>query len=94
MIEATVHVYSATANFLDLFVASDVSGAWTLLATLQPEAQGVQTLRASYTLPAGVLQAVRGVFRYGGSPAPCPTGAYDEADDLVFSTDVTRRSTR
>jgi len=37
-----------------------------------------------YTLQEGNLQAVRVVFRYGGTQKQCPTGAYDDVDDLVF----------
>jgi hypothetical protein len=28
---------------------------------------------------------IRGVFRYGGVPAPCMPGSYNDHDDLVFS---------
>jgi len=40
---------------------------------------------ASFTLPAGSLQAVRANFRYTGSASSCSTGAYDDHDDLVFA---------
>ena len=43
-------------------------------------------LSATYTLPAGAQQAVRGVFRYSGSAGACTGGPYDDHDDLVFAT--------
>ncbi|MFY0582977.1 hypothetical protein ACN28S_59610 [Cystobacter fuscus] len=43
-------------------------------------------LTATYVLPVGTLQALRGVFRYAGSAEPCPEGVFDDVDDLVFTT--------
>jgi hypothetical protein len=37
------------------------------------------------TLPAGTLQAVRASLRYGGAPSPCPSGGYNDRDDLFFA---------
>ena len=42
---------------------------------------------ATYTLPAGALQAVRAQFRYQGTRAACAAGAYNDRDDLVFAVD-------
>ncbi len=85
-IDATVWAYS-TSDKLDLYYASDASNpSWVFIATLTPSASGAQTLSATYVLPAGAVQALRGNFRYLGSAAPCTTGNYDDHDDLVFVT--------
>jgi len=86
-VEATVWAYSTfSADKLDLYSAANAnSPAWTLIGTLSPTAAGAQTLSATYTLPAGTLQAVRARFRYQGSAAPCGTGSYDDHDDLIFA---------
>ncbi len=71
---------------LDLYVAPDAAApVWTHLATLRPADAGEQTLTVRHTLGAGSVQAVRAAFRYGGDPATCTTGAYDDRDDLVFA---------
>lgn len=87
-IEATVWAYSSyTSDKLDLYYAANASSpSWTFLTTLTPSGSGVQTLRANYTLPSGgSMQAVRGVFRYGGSASPCGSGSYDDRDDVAFA---------
>jgi hypothetical protein len=86
-IEATVWAYSPpTGDKLDLyFTASASSPAWTFLTTLTPPGGGARTLTATYTLPAGTLQAVRAQFRYQGVASPCTVGAYNDRDDLVFA---------
>jgi hypothetical protein len=86
-VEVTVWAYPAAyaSDKLDLYYAADAqSPSWTFLTTLTPSAAGAQVLSATYNLPPGARQAVRGVFRYGGSPAPCTTGSYDDHDDVVF----------
>jgi hypothetical protein len=85
-IEATVWAYSAFASDkLDLYYAADAAApVWTYLVTLTPTRAGASTLAMTYALPAGTLQAVRARFRYGGSPAACGAGAFDDHDDLVF----------
>jgi hypothetical protein len=87
-IEATVWAYSNySSDKLDLYYAANASApVWTYLSTLTPSAAGAQTLTATYTLPAGAKQVVRGVFRYGGSPGSCVSGSYNDHDDLVFAT--------
>jgi leucyl aminopeptidase len=87
-IEATVWAYSGyPSDKLDLYYAADASApVWTYLTTLTPSAAGAQTLTATYTLPAGAEQVIRGVFRYGGSPGPCVSGSYNDHDDLIFAT--------
>jgi hypothetical protein len=76
-----------SSDRLDLYYAGNAqSPAWTFLTTLTPTAPGAQTLSATYTLPAGTLQAVRARFRYQRDAAPCGPGSYDDHDDLVFAT--------
>jgi leucyl aminopeptidase len=85
-VEATVWAYSASADKLDLYHAADATNpTWTLIGTLSPPGTGSRTLSATYTLPAGSLQAVRARFRYQGTAGPCTTGSYDDHDDLVFA---------
>jgi hypothetical protein len=85
-ITATVWVYSASSNFLDLYSAPNAnSPTWTFLNTMVPSATGSQTLTTTFALPAGGLQAIRAHFRSGGSASACSTGAYDESDDLIFA---------
>ena len=86
-ITATVWAWSTgSSDSLDLYYAANASNpSWTFLTTIVPSAGGVQALSATYTLPAGTLQAVRGVFRYTGVAGTCSTGSYDDRDDLVFA---------
>jgi hypothetical protein len=87
-IEAKVWAFTTPGyDSLDLYYAADATNpSWTFITTLTPSAGGLQTLTASYTLPAGSLQAIRGVFRFFGSAGPCNLGgSYDDRDDLVFA---------
>jgi len=86
-IDATVYAWSTgSSDHLDLYYAADaMSPSWTYITTLNPAAGGTQTLSATYTLPAGGMQAVRANFRYNGAASSCSGGAYDDADDLVFA---------
>jgi leucyl aminopeptidase len=86
-VEATVWAYSTyTSDRLDLYYAANAnSPTWTLIGTLTPTKSGAQTLSATYTLPAGALQAVRARFRYSGTAGSCGTGSYDDHDDLIFA---------
>ncbi|WP_083969068.1 Ig-like domain-containing protein [Hyalangium minutum] len=86
-IDVTVWAYTAGgSDKLDLYYASDATNpVWTYLTTLTPTATGSRVLSATYVLPSGTLQAVRGNFRYGGSAGTCTTGSYDDRDDLVFA---------
>jgi hypothetical protein len=89
-IDATVYVWAGgpTSDHLDLYYAADAtSPSWTYITTINPTTGGSQTLSATYTLPAGPLQAVRANFRYQGSTSSCSTGSYDDHDDLVFAVD-------
>lgn len=99
-IEAKVWAYSTPGyDSLDLYSAPDATNpVWTYITTLTPAGAGLQTLSATYTLPTGSLQAIRGVFRFFGSASPCGANSgYDDRDDLVFtvgsgggSSDTTR----
>jgi leucyl aminopeptidase len=86
-VEATVWAWTTpSSDRLDLYYAANAaSPTWTFLATLTPSAAGAQTLSATYTLPAGALQAVRARFRYQGAAAACAAGSYIDHDDLVFA---------
>ena len=86
-IDATVWAWTTpSADHLDLYYAANASSpAWTFIATLTPSAAGAQTLSATYTLPAGSLQAVRANFRYQSSAGACVSGSYTDHDDLVFA---------
>lgn len=86
-VAVTVWAYSEFhTDRLDLYYAASASRpSWTLLTTLTPAGSGEQTLEATFTLPRGGLQALRAVFRFQGAIGTCPSGAYDEADDLVFA---------
>jgi hypothetical protein len=87
-IEATVWAWasSPTSDKLDLYYAANANApVWTYLTTLTPSVGGAQVLSATYTLPAGTLQAVRANFRYVGSASSCSTGSFDDRDDLIFA---------
>jgi hypothetical protein len=74
-----------TSDTLEIYTAPNASTpSWTLLTSIKPTGAGVQVLSATYTLPAGSVQAVRAAFRYAGAPSSCGTGGYDDRDDLVF----------
>lgn len=86
-ITATVWAYAGfSSDRLDLYTTSNTAApSWTLIATLTPPGAGARTMSTTFILPAGGLQAVRGVFRYGGFASPCAAGSYDDRDDLVFA---------
>ena len=86
-IDATVWAWSTpSADKLDLYYAANASSpSWTFVGTFTPTAAGARTLSATYTLPAGALQAVRAQFRYQGSASACTSGGYNDRDDLIFA---------
>ena len=86
-VDVTVWAYSSYASDkLDLYYASNASSpSWVFMTTLSPTRAGAQTLTTTWTLSSGALQAVRARFRYGGSPASCGAGSYNDQDDLVFA---------
>jgi len=87
-IEASVWAYSATADFVDFFYATDATNPqWQLISTVSPSSSGAITVSTQYILGNGSLQAVRVVIRYNGAASSCPGGSYDDVDDLVFATD-------
>lgn len=86
-ISATVWAYSSfTSDALDLYYAANAnSPTWTFLKTIVPGGSGAQNLTATYTLPTGTLQAIRANFRYQGTASSCPSGSYNDHDDLIFA---------
>ncbi len=72
---------------LDLYSAADASNpAWTFLTTLTPGGARDRVLTTSILLPkGGAMQAIRGVFRAGGSAQPCHASPSSDHDDLVFA---------
>ena len=86
-VEATVWAWSTgTSDTADFYYAADANNpVWTYIGSVVPPGGGQQVLTQQYTLPAGSQQAVRVNFRYQGSANSCTTGAYDDADDLVFA---------
>ncbi len=86
-IEATVWAYANSAlDSLDLYYTGNANSPnWIFAGTLKPSGPGSQILSTTYSLPSGSLQAVRANFRYGGGPAPCTGGGYDDHDDLAFA---------
>lgn len=86
-VTATVWAYSSySSDKLDIYYSPSVSNpSWRLMTTLTPTKAGSGVLQATFSLSAGeAQQAIRGVFRYGGSATPCDTGSYNDRDDLVF----------
>ena len=84
-IQTTVWAFDQSDR-LDLYYTADASNpTWTFLTTLLPPGPGAQTLSATYVLPSGLLQAVRGNYRFAGSAGSCTTGTFDDRDDLIFA---------
>ncbi|MFL5350888.1 MAG: Ig-like domain-containing protein [Hyalangium sp.] len=78
--------FDSNLERLELYGAGDaLNPVWTHLTTISPLDFGPNTLSANVTLPRGTLQAIRGVYRYGGVASPCPGGTMDDVDDLVFA---------
>jgi hypothetical protein len=88
-VEATVWASSGYADRLDLFYAADATAPqWVHIGAILPQSAVQQTLSATYVLPAGRLQAIRGRFSSSSSSAaPCDAGEYNDHDDLVFSVE-------
>jgi len=85
-LEAAVWAWAATGDSLDLYYsASAASPTWVPIATLPATVSGAQILSATYVLPPGGLQAVRGHFRYQGTASTCSGGGFDDHDDLAFA---------
>jgi large repetitive protein len=103
-VEARVFAYTGFSDdALDLYYARDPSSpAWRWFGTLHPAGPGEQVLSSEYSLPPSAFQVVRGVYRYGGSAAECPTAglepealaeSFDEADDLAFAVSMPPNAT-
>lgn len=90
-IEVTVWAWSATEDFLDLYYASDATApSWQEVPGgigLSPTSTGQFTFNVTHSLPEGSLQAIRASYRYQGTSDVCPTGSYDDHDDLFFAVD-------
>ncbi|WP_224365338.1 Ig-like domain-containing protein [Hyalangium versicolor] len=87
-LQATVYASTSYAQeALDLYLAPDaINPTWTLLGTLTPPGSGIRALSTTYLLPAGGLQALRGVYRSGGSTAAaCAPGSLNDHDDLLLA---------
>ena len=86
-VTATVWAWTTpSSDHLDLYYAANAaSPTWTFITTLTPTASGSNALSATYTLPAGSVQAERARFRYTGTASACLAGGYDDHDDLVFA---------
>ena len=86
-VDVTVWAYQSGADDdLEIYYAADAnSPSWTLVGSFKPGGGNAQTISANYTLPTGSLQAVRAVFRYSNTQTTCPTGNWDDVDDLVFA---------
>ncbi|HEX6188376.1 MAG TPA: peptidoglycan DD-metalloendopeptidase family protein [Pyrinomonadaceae bacterium] len=88
-IEVTVWAFATDRDYLDLFYASDATNPnWQFIATLTPNATGLQVLSTTFTFPAGTnLQAIRANFSYDGPLSPCAGDGddFDDHDDLVFA---------
>ncbi|WP_275424878.1 Ig-like domain-containing protein [Archangium violaceum] len=90
-VDVTVWVGSTSNDRLDLFYATDATApSWTYITTVTPTGTSARVLSTTYLLPSGSLQALRAVYRSGGSTTTCSTGTLDDHDDLVFpvGTDV------
>jgi hypothetical protein len=77
------------SNTLDLYhSANATSPSWQYIGSFPPGGAGVRTISATFTLAASGRQAIRGRYRYQGSPSSCTVGAYDDHDDLVFEVSL------
>ncbi|OJT26916.1 hypothetical protein BO221_02585 [Archangium sp. Cb G35] len=83
---------------LELYSATDATQpVWTSRAQFAPSSPGPWTMRASFVLPMGAAQAVRGRYLSGTPTGACGTtgvfgfNSLDDHDDLVFTVaaDVT-----
>ncbi|WP_205526013.1 S8 family serine peptidase [Pyxidicoccus trucidator] len=87
-VTASVLALMPDLDALDLFHAPDAhQPVWMHLGRLTATAPGAQELSATFTLPAGGVQAIRGVFGflYFQGVASCSPGGSVDHDDLVFA---------
>jgi len=96
VVEAKVYAYESGQNdWADFYYAEDVTNpVWQEITTsVKPGGGGFQTITSGeFILPSSTVQAVRVNFRYSGSVNSCATGAYDDADDLVFTVAAADKS--
>jgi hypothetical protein len=88
-VRATSTVWATNSkDRVDLWYAPDAtSPAWVLVGTATPSALNASSsVSMTFTLPTGSLQAIRSTLRRGGSASKCPSGSYNDHDDLVFVT--------
>ena len=86
-VDVTVWCYS-NADKLDLYYATNAATpTWTTLATdLGCTASGAKTFSHTFTVGNVTGQhAIRGQFRYQGTPGTCTTGGYNDRDDVVIT---------
>jgi subtilisin family serine protease len=85
-VTASVWALLPGLDVLDLFHAPDAHHpVWTHLGRLQVTEPEAQELSATFTLPAGDVQAIRGVFGFLQGVKSCSPGGYIDHDDLVFA---------
>ena len=97
VIEATAWVWGADDDRADFYYTADINPpiTWNFINTwYEPSGDGsLQTLTSNpFILPNSAVQAVRVNFRYQGTQVVCPTGEYDDTDDLVFAVEVDETS--
>ena len=91
---------SGSSDWADFYLTTnpkDGAGiVWTKIGgTKQTPSGGFHFLRSdNFTIPAATDQAVRVVFRYGGSAGPCVSGSYNDMDDLMVSRSILISSCR
>jgi hypothetical protein len=97
-VEALVWPYEHGGNYLRVYYTADAANpSWTLITSQNMAGPGTQVLSATFVLPEGKLQAVRGSFYVFDSDPLCGSHGID-VDDLAFRVKVVkpqpRRSSR
>jgi hypothetical protein len=89
-VSVDVVAWSTTVDRLELYYRNEPGGGWRLMGTKKPTTTGRTTITFPFQLSyGGPMQTVRAVFRYNPtSSSACPSdmGAYDDIDDLSFTT--------
>ncbi|HVG60033.1 MAG TPA: endopeptidase, partial [Hyalangium sp.] len=90
-ITARAWCYSSTDK-LDLYYSTNPTSAnptWTAVATgiSCPSTRGFHTFNRTFPLHASASgqQAIRANLRFSTSSSACPTGSFDDKDDMVFT---------
>jgi hypothetical protein len=92
-VAVTVRVWCyASSDKLDLYYSTDPTAAtptWTAVATgiACPATRGFFTFNRTFPLHATATgqQAIRANLRFSTTSAACPTGSFDDHDDMVFT---------